>query len=620
MTEVGSPGMQLSDIDSWNVGALQSIAFELNDELKTVEGVASDLDLISRLPGWDSPAAEAARGKIGESKGKVLDDAAVIGAVAQLAEETGKAVTELQSELGRIRAEVAAQGGMLTLADNGDVTVHGSPETREELKNIAENLEIRAKALIHQAEDVDADCAEVFTNLSEGDVTANGATDFAAAQQMGRDHSGLSAPSPPEGEGVTPEHVRAWWEGLSADEQNRVKAEHPEWIGDRDGVPVPARDEVNRAELDRELAEAQRDVDALPPTLQEYLQQQGIKPDRGAAGAVQEYNRMKADREGRLAELQGLKDSLAQRSDKDPPKYLMLLEFPEGREPRAAVAVGNPDTAEHVTVTAPGVGTTLDSVPGMVTEAGALRTEIATQLDLAGVQGEEVATIAWLGYEPPQADDISILEAGSDRRANEAAPDLAEFYRGINATNEHGADVNLSAFGHSYGSLTTAQALNELGETGVVDNAAFYGSPGLGFTDETTTEYHGNVPYQTHVPISDESDLFLANGHAYVMSAPGDPISGDPSKWGIPYPSAGDLGAFGPNPLTLPLEQLSSEAAVTHDGVPRPGAVAHSDYPRPVEVPGYDEDQLRTPAYNLAIIGGGLADVPLKDGESRLVR
>lgn len=35
--------MLLSDIDSWNVGALQSIAFELGDELKTVEGVAADL-------------------------------------------------------------------------------------------------------------------------------------------------------------------------------------------------------------------------------------------------------------------------------------------------------------------------------------------------------------------------------------------------------------------------------------------------------------------------------------------------------------------------------------------------------------------------------------------------
>jgi hypothetical protein len=38
------------------------------DELTTIEGVASDLELISRLPGWDSPAAEAAQGTPGFTK------------------------------------------------------------------------------------------------------------------------------------------------------------------------------------------------------------------------------------------------------------------------------------------------------------------------------------------------------------------------------------------------------------------------------------------------------------------------------------------------------------------------------------------------------------------------
>lgn len=609
--------MLLSDIDSWNVGALNSIATELAGELKTVEGVATDLDLISRLPGWDSPAADAARGKIGESKGKVLDDAAVIGAVAQLAEETSAAVATLKSQLEEVRAAVAAQGGMLTLSDNGDVTVHGSPDTREELAPIAEALEARAKALIHQAQDIDADCAEVFTNLSEGDITANGATDFAGAQQQGRDNSGLSAPSPPEGEGTTPQDVKAWWDALSTDEQNRVKAEHPDWIGDRDGVPVEVRSEVNKAELDRELAAAQRDVDTIP-TFQQWLRDRG---GGGPGGYLKrpEYDRMVDERRAKLADLQGIKTALSTDGRVDDNKFLMLLEFPEDREPRAAVAVGDPDDAKHVTVTTPGVGTTPESLPGMVTEAEALKREIQTQLRLADREGEPVSTIAWLGYEPPMKDDISVVESGFDRRANEAAPDLAEFYRGINATNDLGSEVNLSAFGHSYGSLTTAQALNELGEAGVVDNAAFYGSPGLGFTDEVRTEYNAKgVPIESPVPIRDESDLFLADGHAFVMSAPDDPISGDFELGPLSLPSAGDLGALGPNPTTLPLEQLSSGASVTPtDGVSRTGAESHADYPRPDD---QNSNRLRTTAYNLAIIGGGLADVPLRTGDDRLVR
>ena len=302
--------------------------------------------------------------------------------------------------------------------------------------------------------------------------------------------------------------------------------------------------------------------------------------------------------------------------DYDPDKYLMMLEYPDGRETRAAIAVGNPDTADHVSVTTPGVGTRATSMPGMVDEADALRTETRAQLDLAERYDEEVSTIAWLGYEPP-GKDISVLEAGFESRANEAAPDLAEFYRGINATNEHGSDVHLSAFGHSYGSLTTAQALNELGHTGVVDDAAFYGSPGLGHTNEVGGYIgtHG-VPLEVMRPIMDEPDMFLPDGHSYVMTAPGDWISGDPKLGPFGLPSAGDLGQFGPNPTTLPLEQLSSNAAVSPtDNVSRTGAEAHADYPRS------DNGVLRTTGYNLAIIAGGLANVPLgEDGGERLVR
>ena len=610
--------MLLSDIDSWNVGALQSIAFELGDELTTIEGVASDLELISRLPGWDSPAADAARGKINETTVKVLDDAAVIGAVQQLASETAAAVAKLHTELDAIRADVAAQGGLLTLSDNGDVTINAPPDMRDELRPIADNIESRALALIHQAEDIDADCAEVFGQVEHGDITTKGATDFASAQEMGRDQSGLSAPYPPVGDGVMPEDNTAWWNALSEEERRKVIAEHPDWIGTRDGVPTPVRSEANKGALDRELADARRAVDEIP-TLQEYLGAGGAGP--GSASKRSEYNRMVAERHARLDDARALKAAMSERGNAHNPydenKYLMLLEFPEGRETRAAIAVGNPDTAEHVSVTTPGVDTRATSMPGMVSEATALRDETVTQLDLAHRYGEDVSTIAWLGYEPPGKSDISVLEAGFETRANEAAPDLADFYRAINATNEHGSDVHLSAFGHSYGSLTTAQALDELGQTGVVDDAAFYGSPGLGHTNGVAGHTGTfRVPLEVMRPISDESDLNLADGHAYVMSAPGDWISGDPKLGPFTLPSAGDLGQFGPNPTTLPLEQLSSEASVSPtDNQPRTGAASHADYPRPD-----DDNRLRTTGYNLAIIAGGLADVPLNNGDERLVR
>ena len=600
--------MLLSDIDTWNVGALQSIAHELGGELTTIEGVASDLELISRLPGWDSPAADAARDKIAESTGKVLDDAAVIGAVQQLASETAAAVAKLHTELDAIRADVAAQGGYLTLSDNGDVTINAPEDMHDELQPVADNIESRAKALIHEAEDIDADCAEVFGHVEKGDITAKGATDVPTAQEMGRDQSGLSAPYPPEGEGVMPEDVTAWWNSLSTEEQDKVKAEHPAWIGDRDGVPVPVRSEVNKSGLDRELADVQRQLNELG-SREDFIRNSGMDAQTAAAVYTERIGALQARLDNANAMKQALSVDGKTEKGYDPNRYLMLLEFPDGRDPRAAIAIGNPDTAEHVSVTVPGMDTHPTSLPGMADEAGALRATAERQLDLAGRGNEDVAAIAWFGYDPPDTTDGSVVEALGERRANEAAPDLADFYRGINATNEHGSDVHLSAFGHSYGSMATAQALNELGETGVVDDAVFYGSPGLGHTDETV----GWGPLERAVPILNEADLNMADKHVYVMSSPDDPVSGDPTILGVPMPGFGDLNQLGPNPLTLPFERLSTDAAVTGiDQVPRDASYGHADYPRSTD------NGLRTAGYNLAIIAAGLADDP--DHPDLLVR
>src|SRR5690606_36605809 len=54
--------------------------------------------------------------------------------------------------------------------------------------------------------------------------------------------------------GLTPEQVNQWWEGLSDAERDALVAEHPEWVGPVDGIPVEARDTANRAVLESDIA------------------------------------------------------------------------------------------------------------------------------------------------------------------------------------------------------------------------------------------------------------------------------------------------------------------------------------------------------------------------------
>jgi hypothetical protein len=248
----------------------------------------------------------------------------------------------------------------------------------------------------------------------------------------------------------------------------------------------------------------------------------------------------------------------------------------------------------------------------MTDEARKLRDEALNQLMAVGRGDESVSAIAWLGYDTPQIpgwDNTGKSLAGAwdvshDNLARAGAHDLARFYDGLEASHQ-GAPAQVTAIGHSYGSLTTGLALQEAGNHGVTD-AIFYGSPGI----EATT------PEQLH----------LKPGNVFTMETPDDPI-----QWtydshrlahavasALPPPfntlaegalgglDASGAGHFGPNPATNPnFTHLATGPATVPDGRHLEGASGHSQYPQPDS-----NGQLRTPGYNLAAVIAGLPPVP----------
>lgn len=284
-----------------------------------------------------------------------------------------------------------------------------------------------------------------------------------------------------------------------------------------------------------------------------------------------------------------------------PDRKLMLLDTQSGQQVRAAIAVGDPDRATHVSVTAPGLNTTVHgAVEGMADEATRLRDEAHRQLqNTPGHEYDTVSTIAWIGYDPPQVpgfDDRSGSLTGlwgvtHDDIARAGAHDLAGFYDGIQASHL-GGPADLTAIGHSYGSLTTGLALQEPGDHGV-SRALFYGSPGI----------EASTPQQLH----------LQPGQVFAMETPDDPIQWvyDARSVGQGIPLLGsyinnEFGDFGPNPATNPeFTHLATGSAAVPDGhggaITLEGAHGHSDYPRFPDGGG-----LRTTNYNTAAVLAGL--------------
>ncbi|NUR63444.1 MAG: hypothetical protein HOV87_33010, partial [Catenulispora sp.] len=183
---------------------------------------------------------------------------------------------------------------------------------------------------------------------------------------------------------------------------------------------------------------------------------------------------------------------------------LYLLGFSPDGNGRAVVAAGNPDTSDNVVAYAPGMGTYLSE--HFVSKDVLHAQNIAVAAGQAD-PSHTTSAIVWLGYDTPQVlGDAATwqheLDITGTSDADAGAPAYQHFLAGLRATNTSG-DLNLTALGHSYGSLLVGKASQLPGGLGV-DNVVILGSPGVGFDHA--------------------SQFGVAPGHVYTAAAANDPV------------------------------------------------------------------------------------------------
>ncbi len=283
----------------------------------------------------------------------------------------------------------------------------------------------------------------------------------------------------PPAVGTAPEAVRQWWAALTSDEQLRATRAWPAVLGRLDGLPASARSAANERRLALEISALRR---------------------RPALGD-------EARRLDTCLLVQAQLDLV--RAGDDPvgpaPQTAQLLVFEPaafGGEGRAAIAVGDVDTADNVAFLVPGLGSDVrTALPGLTGDA-LLVTAAARRL----APTRSTATVAWVGYDAPGP-----VEAVVDRAAVSGAGLLAADVLAVQSARVVPPHVTL--VGHSYGSTTTGLALRDH-RTGV-DDAVLLGSPGP--------------------DVDRASDLHVPAGHVFVGASSRDPVSyldrfgGDPS-------------------------------------------------------------------------------------------
>ncbi|MDY6998713.1 MAG: alpha/beta hydrolase [Actinomycetota bacterium] len=265
----------------------------------------------------------------------------------------------------------------------------------------------------------------------------------------------------------------------------------------------------------------------------------------------------------RLADIAAIREALTV-----PGSHLIHLERPEDPSQMipAATSVGDPFTADHVSVTVPGVsGTTRGTIASMTGEARDLRNEAIDVARAASTADRpistDIAAVAWVGYQPPaNLGQTSVLD---DDLAQAGAPKLSSFLGDLESASRNPAQTT-ALFGHSYGSLTSGIALAD-GASAYVDNAVLYGSPGF---QATST-----------------ADLGMRDDNFFVMSTPEDKIN--------PIGALAPLHGWGANPNDIIYDQGDDvgryrfphlETGAGDTPIPgyesKTGASEHSDYGR----------------------------------------
>lgn len=359
-----------------------------------------------------------------------------------------------------------------------------------------------------------------------------------------------------------PEAISAWWRSISGLDHDLLLQQQSEQLGGLNGLPAQVRDLANRSRLAEERHRAEELLTMLEADL----------TDNFFGGMFTNADAAVKNTRNKIAALDTLKATVANCPD----RQLLLLDT-SGDLLKAAVAIGDVDTADHVAVFTPGLNSNVhDRLTRYVGDMDDLRERALLELHAAG-RSETVATVAWLGYEAPQLnrDCLDHLltphrSVASDYCARMGGHQLAGFLSGIYASRP--VDPHLTALGHSYGSTATGYALQE---TSRVDDAIFIGSPGLGVTDADA--------------------LQLRRGHAYVVEARNDAIA--------------DLARFGSDPNQLEdVIGLSARDGTRTDpecgsATPLTESRRHCEYLKPGT----------TSQYNISVVIAGMPDRAVRD-------
>ncbi|MFH9349935.1 alpha/beta hydrolase [Kitasatospora sp. NPDC017646] len=438
-------------------------------------------DVVDRLnhSEWTGTAAGHATTRIQTLHDELHAAQQEIGLISRALHDAAEGFAAAQAHLISALDDAKAQG--LTVAPDGGITWdndpnsltfagHGAPEHAKDIRD-------RISAALTEADHADRTISKRLAHFTTNASNATGLDSTVATNDTAAANALEQVPAA----GTDPNSVQDWWNGLTDEQQRRMILNHPDQIGNLDGIPATGRDQANRINLQRSKDTLQRQLDALGPEPDMFS---GGADSNGIPVKNSHYDDWKKQHDDLVDQMNGI-NAIEKRlntpvDDAHPPTF--LLGFDNAGHGHAIVAVNNPDTATNVSTYVPGTGARLGSISGDIDRSDAMVASANAANRKAGDFTTTTSSITWVGYDAPQN---LVPQAADDTYAKNAEDKLHGFEVGLHATHQ-GNIANNTILGHSYGTTTIGYTMKDKGLP--VDNVVLIASPGAGV--DTARDLH----------------------------------------------------------------------------------------------------------------------------------
>ena len=491
--------MNWTDIQQWEAAPPQEYAVECENKQRKLQTVGDDLgQRLDSLIG-SGHTIKAAKAALRKQIMAIEKEVNFLISSAEIASEGVQGINEVRANADD--AKQLANTWRMTIDSSGNVSMDAAEVKRLkkagknilDIKYMVDTAQKRVNTALRRAQELVESLSQKVSALDAGTYDNN--VHYSASKKVRP-----SLPPP----GASPQEVASWWSSLSDDDKQWMIEQHPDVIGNLEGVDYTSRNQANRIMLPRLQQQAKEELDAYVAKVGPHMN----------GPELEEFVRLSA----RVKALDQIDQTLKQEAD-GVPRYLMQLD-PSGPNILAAVSQNNPDDADHIGVIVPGMTTSVagNGKGGSILDYDDHARVMRESAERAAGHGQKVAMVSFFGYDAPPG----VIRASNTDMAQAGAKKLSSFLTGIDAAREHGAgDAHITVAAHSYGSTTAGIAATLVGD-GVIDDLVQFGSPGSG--------------------VQDVGEFHVPEGHTYVSAAPrvNDMVQG-----------VGPDSSFGKNPAKM---------------------------------------------------------------------